>query len=258
MPDKHAEIEAALLKLLYVRPLAIQDITNPPSTQMVRDAYPTHAAFLTNDNWESVNQAVWALVRRGLAWINMGSMHSTGLWRIILTEKGRLAACGEAVTPEDPTGYMERLLRDVPGTSDVVKLYLNEALSSYVEGCYLASTVMLGVAAEACMLDTAETYVNWAGKRAEKLREHLENSRTFYVAKLQEFQKRLRRGWSAEACIGQPKVSPAAVYSRKRMARPKPALLGFPTKLQSSSSINWADPEGTGNRAESAAPWATP
>jgi hypothetical protein len=64
-------------------------------------------------------------------------------------------------------------------------------LRSYDAECYLASSVMLGVAAETTTLETADSFVNWAGVRADKLREIMANPRQFYVYKLEEFQKRL-------------------------------------------------------------------
>jgi hypothetical protein len=50
---------------------------------------------------------------------------------------------------------------------------------------------MLGVAAEAALLETAALFVQWAGASADKLKKHLENPRMFYVTKLEEFQKRI-------------------------------------------------------------------
>ena len=86
---------------------------------------------------------------------------------------------------------MRRLLRDAPRTSAVVQLYLGESLKSLEQECYLSSAVMLGVAAEACMLEAADAFVKWSGTPARNLKAMLENARTFYVVKLEEFQKRL-------------------------------------------------------------------
>jgi hypothetical protein len=135
-------------------------------------------------------RSVWSLVHRGLAFVGMES-NSPSDWRLCLTGRGYDSVNALAITPEDPTGYMERLLKEAPKTSAVVQMYMREALRSYTEGCYLSSTVMLGVAAEACMLETATDYVRWAGDRAGKFAEILVNPRHFYVFKLQEFQKRL-------------------------------------------------------------------
>ena len=134
------------------------------------------------------SRSIWSLVRRGLAFVGMES-ESPLQWRVCLTGRGYDVVNGQEVTPEDPTGYMERLLREVPDTTEVVQMYLREALRSYADGSYLASSVMLGVAAEACTLETADHFVKWAGSRTEKLRQTLESKRIFYVEKLTDFQK---------------------------------------------------------------------
>jgi len=77
------------------------------------------------------------------------------------------------------------------GTSDTTKQYLKEALKSYEQECFLASSVMLGVAAEDTTLDVAASFVAWQGKPAKNLKDILENPNRFYVYKLQEFEKRL-------------------------------------------------------------------
>src|SRR5205823_14447979 len=77
------------------------------------------------------------------------------------------------------------------GTSDTTKQYLKEALKSYEQECFLASSVMLGGAAEDTTLDVAASFASWQGKSAEKLEKVLENPRQFYVYKLQEFEKRI-------------------------------------------------------------------
>jgi len=54
---------------------------------------------------------------------------------------------------------MERLLEAAPRTSETTKQYLREALKSYEQECFLASSVMLGVAAEGTSLDVAASFV---------------------------------------------------------------------------------------------------
>src|SRR5947207_7041157 len=77
------------------------------------------------------------------------------------------------------------------GTSDTTKQYLREALKSYEQECFLASSVMLGVAAEDTSLAVAASFVVWQGKPAANLKAILANPKQFYVYKLQEFEKRL-------------------------------------------------------------------
>ena len=126
-----------------------------------------------------MQEAVWALVARRLAFIAMNETWS-GDWKLTLTAKGHAVADGT-----------QRLLEAAPTTTETVRLYLEESLHAFVEECYLSSAVMLGVAAEAATLEISDAFTLWAGRSADQLRAHLANRKTFYIAKLEEFQKRL-------------------------------------------------------------------
>jgi hypothetical protein len=139
--------------------------------------------------WAVFSQAFWELIARRLIFV--GGDRTFSNCRVWLTERGQRAANGEEFNPDDPAHYMERLLAASPRTSDTTKQYLKEALKSYEQECFLASSVMLGGAAEDTTLDVAASFVAWQGKPAKNLKEILENPRQFYVYKLQEFEKRL-------------------------------------------------------------------
>jgi len=139
--------------------------------------------------WVVFSQAFWELIARRLIFV--GGDRTFSNCRVLLTERGQRAADGEEFNPDHPARYMERLLAAAPGTSDTTKQYLKEALKSYEQECFVASSVMLGVAAEDTTLDVAASFVAWQGKPAKNLKDILENPNRFYVYKLQEFEKRL-------------------------------------------------------------------
>jgi hypothetical protein len=176
------------MNLLNTGPIRLSDLVLPTVNDKLRKVAKSRTETDFEVEWFAVNEAVWSLVARRLAWIEIDQAHPMA-WFVQLTERGKAAAGSEAVNPDDPLGYMRRLLQAAPATSDVVQLYLRESLKSFEQECYLASAVTLGVAAEACMLETANAFVNWSGESARKLRQMLESPRTFYVAKLEGFQK---------------------------------------------------------------------
>jgi len=184
------EIQTTLIELLKAGPIRLSELVLPAVNNNLRKVAKSRTGTDFEVEWFAVNEAVWSLVARRLAWIEIDQGHPWA-WFIQLTERGKAAAESEAVNPDDPLGYMRLLLQSAPATSDVVQLYLRESLKSFEQECYLASAVMLGVAAEACMLETADAFVNWSGEPAKKLRAMLENRRTSYITKLEEFQKRL-------------------------------------------------------------------
>ncbi len=144
---------------------------------------------LSTPEWAVFTQAFWELIARRL--IFFGGDRSFQQCTVWLTERGRRAANGEEFNPDDPARYMERLLGAAPKTSETTKQYLREALKSYEQECFLASSVMLGVAAEDTSLEVAASFVTWQGKPADNLKAILANPKQFYVYKLQEFEKRL-------------------------------------------------------------------
>ena len=137
-----------------------------------------------------IAQTLWKLVGRGLVYIDF-SQSAPENWEWCLTEEGVASAKDEQFNPDDPEMYLARLESDVPGVSDLVLRYASEAVRSYTHECYLASAVMLGVASEAAFLEMAQACVKWLGSEGDKLQKALDDPRHPYVAKFDEFRKRI-------------------------------------------------------------------
>jgi len=137
-----------------------------------------------------IAQTLWKLVGRGLVYIDF-SQSAPENWEWGLTDEGVASAKDEQFNPDDPEMYLARLQSDVPGVSDLVLRYTSEAVRSYTHACYLASAVMLGVASEAAFLEMAQACVKCLGAEGKKLQEVLDNPRQPYVAKFDEFRKRI-------------------------------------------------------------------
>lgn len=136
-------------------------------------------------------EAEWSLVAQGLVYIDL-SESSPENWRLVLTESGKEAACDEGFNPNNPGVYIEKLRGNVPTASDMVLQYANESLISYNNRCYLASAVMLGVASEAAFLEMAKAFGNWLNSESKlKFLQIVNNPRSNYVSKFQEFRKRI-------------------------------------------------------------------
>lgn len=133
-----------------------------------------------------VQQAFWSLVAQGLAYIDMWQPAAEN-WELVLTPAGAAALTDEDYNPDDPSGYLERLARDIPSLSATTAAYLRESLRAYAGGLYLSATVMLGVASEAAVLDMAEKLATFANSQA--LRDTLDNPRVAYNKKFQETRK---------------------------------------------------------------------
>lgn len=137
-------------------------------------------------------EALWGLVADGLIFLDpSGQGSGTDNWRWMLSADGRAAAAGGAWEPRDPEGYLSRLRRKAPKLDGLALRYVQEALQAFNARCYLACSIMLGVASEQAFRGLAEAFVATADTQGGKLKGLLLNPRSTYAARFDEFRKRL-------------------------------------------------------------------
>jgi len=138
-----------------------------------------------------IMRAVWSLVARRLAYIDYSQSASSN-WSVKLTERGRDAANDSNLNPDNIPLYLKRVATDIPDLGSIAHFYLDEALRAYSSDCFSASTMMLGVAAEAAFYDVATPFALWLDSTGgTALTEILAKPTVAYVQKFVEFQKRL-------------------------------------------------------------------
>ena len=137
-------------------------------------------------------EALWGLVGDGLVYLDTARQGSgTDNWRWRLSADGQRVAKGGTWEPRDPDGYLERIHREIPDLDGLVELYLTEALQSFNGRCYLATSVMLGVAAERAFLVMAASYAASSVAGAPAMAKELDKPRSNYFALWTEFRKRI-------------------------------------------------------------------
>jgi hypothetical protein len=155
--------------------------------EQLTQVFPAHE----QPDQRQIMEAVWSLISQGLAYIDY-SQSSADNWKLHLTRAGEATANDQSINPDSPGEYLQRLQEDVPEASDTVHRYLNEALSSYTNRCYLASAVMLGVASEAAFHEMAVSFGQWLpSKEGEKLLSLIAKRNVAYLAKFEAFRKKL-------------------------------------------------------------------
>lgn len=138
------------------------------------------------DVWE----ALWGLVGDGLLYLDTAGQGSgTDNWRWGLSAEGERVAKGGPWEPRDPEGYLDRIRHEIPNLDDLVELYLREALQSFNGRCYLATSVMLGVAAERAFLVMAKSYAASSMAGGSSIANELAKPRSNYFALWTEFRK---------------------------------------------------------------------
>jgi len=94
-----------------------------------------------------VTEVFWQLLVEGIVAPGMDSSNQNLPW-FHVTEYGRKVLAEEAGHPHDEADYLARLRTRVPQSDPTVLAYLAEALTTFRRGSPVASTVMLGIAAE--------------------------------------------------------------------------------------------------------------
>lgn len=118
----------------------------------------------THEVWE----ALWGLVGEGLIYLDPEGQAPDN-WRWKLSDDGQRAVGGDW-EPRDSTGFLRRLDERVPSLDPVARTYIVEALGAFNARCYLACSVMLGVAAERVFNELAESFVQLHNQPSAGLR----------------------------------------------------------------------------------------
>lgn len=137
-------------------------------------------------------EALWGLVADGLVYLDpAGQGSSTDNWQWRLSALGTRVISGGPWEPADPEGYLRRLRQDIPALDLDALAYVEEALRSFSARCYIAASVMLGVASEQVFNGLAAALVASHPATTQKLQNLIVDPRATYYARFQELRKRL-------------------------------------------------------------------
>lgn len=100
---------------------------------------------------EKITAVIWELIIEGIYTPGIG-MQQPNLPFLHVTAYGQKCFEAGELTAHDPDEYLRRLKASCPSIDDTTLLYTGEALDTFRTGKYLASTVMIGVAAENMLL----------------------------------------------------------------------------------------------------------
>lgn len=176
----------------HVRRTVLQLLGTSGNTRFSRSYFVADARTAAGCTETEVMEALWGLVADGLVYLDpAGQGSSTDNWRWCLSAEGRRAAQGGTWEPRDPDGYLDRLRRAMPDMDSQIEMYLTEALLAFNARCYLATSVMLGVAAERAFLIMSRRYAESTLPGAAQMAIELNKPRSNYFALWTEFRKRI-------------------------------------------------------------------
>ena len=98
-----------------------------------------------------VTEVFWQLLIEGIVTPGMNSANQNLPW-FHVTDYGKKVLAAEAGHPHDETGYLARVRTRVHQPDATVLSYLSESLAAFRRGTPVASTIMLGIAAERVFL----------------------------------------------------------------------------------------------------------
>jgi hypothetical protein len=111
---------------------------------------------------------VWELLLREVFAPGRVGHPNESLPGLIITPYGEECMKAGELTPNDPEGYLKRITAESPGVDAVTMLYLGEALQTFKFGNFLATAVMVGVAAESILSKIIEAVKNALDTSAKK------------------------------------------------------------------------------------------
>jgi hypothetical protein len=152
-------------------------------------------------------QVFWQLIGEGILAPGTSGQSPNLPW-FHVTEYGKAVIQSGAFNPHDPTGYLARIKQKVANPDATVLAYLAESLNSMRRGTPVASTVMLGIAAERVLILVSESLETALSDPNEKtvlgkiLRRYQMKPKLDWVhKKIQEIQDKGIRGFPDNATL---------------------------------------------------------
>ncbi|OJV50989.1 MAG: hypothetical protein BGO31_11010 [Bacteroidetes bacterium 43-16] len=109
-----------------------------------------------------LRQILWDLIIERV--LTIGDYHNDSWPWLSVTDYGRTALLSTDPIPNDPSGYLERVKRDIPDLDEIIETYLSESIRTYNINQLLSATITLGCASERALIVLiecfADTYVD--------------------------------------------------------------------------------------------------
>lgn len=154
-----------------LRPLVLDVLRRESDTQFTSVEHEIRRIARDYQSFDALklHEIFWELLIQGILAPGIDSSNLK-LPFIHVTEYGKRCIEANSVLPHDPDGYLKRF-KTLIGQSldDTVLMYVQEGLSTFLGGYYLAATVMLGVASEQCVDLLIEAYGNAIANSSQKV-----------------------------------------------------------------------------------------
>jgi hypothetical protein len=122
------------------------------------ERHPNGQQRLREEDQSRLKHVVWDLILERVLVPGQSSPNAIpDAWPFLsVTDHGRKVLASTGPVPYDPDGYLASLDKAVGGLHPSTKKYLEESVSTFRTGNYLASAVMLGAASEMLFLELCQ------------------------------------------------------------------------------------------------------
>jgi hypothetical protein len=113
---------------------------------------------LQKQDENKVREIIWDLITERI--LTIGDYYND-LWPwFSLTDYGTKAINSTEAIPNDPSGYLSRIKREIPNLDSIIETYLTESIKTYNINQLLSSTITLGCASERALSILIDEYKN--------------------------------------------------------------------------------------------------
>ncbi len=149
----------------------------------------TYFPLQKNDE-NKVREILWDLIIERV--LTIGDYHNDSWPHLSVTEYGEKILSSKEPVPNDISGYLKRLKKEIPELDDTIKIYLSESVRTYNINQLLSATITLGCASEKALLILIESYQeNFSNpEKQERFRKKIEGK--FIKTQFEEFSKELQ------------------------------------------------------------------
>lgn len=144
--------------------LAVEDLLAPPAPQ---GFYAGNRRETNPEVRRHFLEVFWDLFRQGVITLGMNDSNREFPFCRLTAHGKKIVSDEHSYFIHDVSALIDRVRKEVPKVSDATVMYLGESLQCFRSGCMLASTVMLGVAAESefeRLLEKATSSTTWKSK----------------------------------------------------------------------------------------------
>lgn len=103
---------------------------------------------LDEEDLNAISEVFWDLFRQGIVTPGINEQNNNLPWFRISTLGKKLLAQKETYFFHDLQSYEAAIRKQIPNIDATTLIYLKEAMQAFKVGCFLSSSVMLGVASE--------------------------------------------------------------------------------------------------------------